>query len=852
MSQPSPATFPPAGLDGLDPEWSRLVSAADSAGVVRTWHVLDNRVEEAETTLLCVHGNPTWSYLWRSLLSHAPPGVRVVAVDQLDMGFSERTGGVRRLAQRIDDLESVAAALEISGKVVTVAHDWGGPISLGWAGRHRDQLAGVVLMNTAVHQPAGSPAPRLIRLARSRAVLDTLAVRTLGFVNGTLRLARPRLAPAVRHAYRVPYRGASRREAIATFVADIPLEDDHPSMAALTAVQQAVGEMAGVPSLLVWGAADPVFSDLYLRDLESRLDNPDVHRRPDAGHLTPEDLDIAAPVFDWVAGFGTAAQTVEPAALTPLWAEIERKGDSTDPAVTEMTGVKPSRSITFADLAADVGAVGAGLAAAGVEKGDRVSLLVPPGIDLTVVLYSCWRIGAVPVIVDAGLGPKGMTNALKSAAPKYLIGVDRALGAARALRWPGRRISVGSLSTVRRRALGVWKTLDEIRAMAPTSELPTPPTGDDFAVVVFTSGATGPAKGVVYRHRQAQAQRDALVRLYGITETDRLVAAFAPFALYGPAMGMPSVVPDMDVTMPGTLTATALAGAVQSIDATMVFASPAALVNVDRTSGELDDTQRGALDKVRLLMSAGAPVPAALLRRVSALVPAAELHTPYGMTEALPVADIDLGGVEAAGSGIGVCVGRPVDGLEIAISPIDDRGVSGGELTTDPHVVGEICVKAAHMRDHYDRLWATTSQASQPVGWHRSGDVGHLDDDGRLWVEGRMVHIVRTAGGVVTPVAIEHSAESVPGIAQAAAVGVGPPGSQVVVVVAVPDDPIRRSGLADLDLSDAVRAAVGVDIAAVLVVPALPVDKRHNSKINRTRVAAWAERALAGGRVGSP
>ncbi|MDH3518033.1 MAG: alpha/beta fold hydrolase, partial [Acidimicrobiia bacterium] len=148
----SPAELPPPGLPGLDPSWSRLVATPDLDGVGRTWHLLDNQVEEPSLTLLCVHGNPTWSYLWRRLVRAAPSGVRVIAVDQLDMGYSERTGTTRRLGQRIDDLHALTSALGLTGPVVTVAHDWGGPISLGWAQRNPDIVAGIVLANTAVEQ----------------------------------------------------------------------------------------------------------------------------------------------------------------------------------------------------------------------------------------------------------------------------------------------------------------------------------------------------------------------------------------------------------------------------------------------------------------------------------------------------------------------------------------------------------------------------------------------------------------------------------------------------------------------------------------------------------------------------
>ncbi len=485
----------------------------------------------------------------------------------------------------------------------------------------------------------------------------------------------------------------------------------------------------------------------------------------------------------------------------------------------------------------------------GVRAGDRVALLVPPGVDLTVCLYACWRMGAVTVVADAGLGARGMGMALKAAAPDYLVGIPRALAAARALGWPGRRIAVQEPSQVERRVLGIWSSLDEIRRMGDGQPSPPPPSPEDLAAVAFTSGATGPAKGVRYRHHQAQAQRDSLVALYEIGPDDRLVAAFAPFALYGPAMGISSVVPDMDVTAPATLDAGALGEAVAAIDATLVFASPAALANVCDTADALTERHREALASVRLLMSAGAPVSPLLLERAASLMPNAEPHTPYGMTEVLPVADITLASILDAGERDGVCVGTPIEGVDVLIDPLDPLGVPVGEPTPEAGISGEVCIRAAHVRDGYDRLWVTQHRASQPPGWHRSGDVGHIDEVGRLWIEGRLVHVISSDRGPISPVSIEHAAQSVGSVELAAAVGVGPSGTQRVVVVIEPSPRPRRPGLASRELTDQVRTAVGVEVAAVLVVPALPVDTRHNSKIDRTRVARWADDVLAGGRL---
>ncbi len=869
------ARLPPPGLAGLDPAWSRLVTVAGPDGVAHSWHVLDSdagpssgssdATAETRVTLLCVHGNPTWSYLWRRLLAAAPPGVRVVAVDQLGMGFSERLAAPRPFAQRIDDLGALTDALGVHGPVVTVAHDWGGPISLGWAVRHRDQLAGIVLTNTAVDQPAGTPAPALIRIVRSRGLLELLCVRTSAFVDGTLVLAHPQLPGAVRRAFRAPYGDAARRRAIGDFVRDIPLDLGHASWSDLVRLQADLATVADVPTLVLWGGLDPVFTDVHLADLRRRLPRAQVHRFATAGHLVVEDADVTTPVLDWVGDLGPPAEappTAPPAGMAdtrarrPLWSGLEQASEEAPDqvAVVELGGDGPPRSRTFAELDADVLDLAAGLVAWGVAPGDRVALLVPPGIDLVTAVYACWRAAATVVVADAGLGPRGIGRALRSADPAHLIGIPRALAAARALRWPGRAILAGARRNGAHRLLGAASTLDELRRSGAGCPPPPAPGPEDDAAVLFTSGATGPAKGVVYRHRQLEAQRDALAAAYAIGPSDRLVAAFAPFALYGPALGIPSVVPDMDVTAPGTLTATALADAVSAVDATLVFASPAALVNVVATGSELDGGQRQALGGVRVLLSAGAPVPASLLRRATALVPGAEAHTPYGMTEALPVADITLAAIEAAGPGNGVCVGRPLPGVQVAVSPLDDLGAAVGALTSDAGTTGEICVAAAHVKDRYDKLWATERTSSRDPGWHHTGDVGHLDDHGRLWVEGRLAHIITTAGGVVTPVGIELRVQQLDGVALAAAVGVGPAGTQQVVLVVATDPPASRPGAASPTLTAAVRTAAalagGPDVAAVLVRPALPVDLRHASKVDRADVAAWATQVLAGGRAG--
>ncbi|TFD31570.1 alpha/beta fold hydrolase [Cryobacterium cryoconiti] len=926
----------------MDAAFSRLVpvvSGASGHPVTRTWHLLDNGDRLAELgvtpvgTVLCVHGNPTWSYLWREFVTAATDAAanggeawRVIAVDQLEMGYSERSGARRPLAMRVRDLGELTDTLGLSGPVVTFGHDWGGSISLGWALDHPELLAGVMLLNTAVHQPEDAPVPAPLRLALRSSVLGRGTVATPAFLETTLALAHPPLPTAVKQAYRAPYRGAARRGGIGAFVADIPVPDAHESAAELARISGGIRDLV-VPALMLWGPTDPIFSDRYLDDLLDRLPHADVHRFEGAGHLVMEDVDYAAAALTWLGDRGLPADAsaggvpvpVESARSAghsrperahsgargegegegegeggwaaagqyPLWHYLDELQNSDETALIDMAppGGGAPRVVSWRLLSRRVRQLACGLDRLGVRKGDRVSLLIPPGADLTAVLYACVRIGAIVVVADAGLGLRGLTRAVRGARPDHVIGAAPGLLAARALDWPGQKISVARFPRAAMRALDISATLAELIALGVDEELPPPPEPGDTAAVLFTSGSTGPAKGVVYTHGQLAAVSHALYAQYGVGRGTGLVAGFAPFALLGPALGARSVTPDMDVTKPKTLTAASVAAAVAAIDATVVFLSPAALANVVTTADSLTAADHASLAGVECFLSAGAPVSEPLLAAAARLMPAASAHTPYGMTEGLLMADITLDGIREAlatrpltdptsalssvGSAVasstptdvpagpgGVCVGRATATTRIRTSALDARGRATGELSEVAGVTGEIVVSAPHVEDHYDRLWLTDRAARRGAvpgeRWHRTGDVGHLDTAGRLWVEGRLPHVITTAAGVLTPVGPEQRVESVAAVARAAVVGIGPAGTQQVVVVVETVTPARRVALADPELAAAVRAAAGLPLAAVLVVPHLPTDIRHNSKIDRTRLGRWAGGILSGARMTRP
>jgi len=492
-------------------------------------------------------------------------------------------------------------------------------------------------------------------------------------------------------------------------------------------------------------------------------------------------------------------------------------------------------------------ALAAGFSRQGISAGDRVAVLVPPSADLLAVVYGLWRLGATVVVIDAAHKPPAMIRALRGARLDHIVAIRRATPIVAAVRVPGVVIWRDRLAQLARESGGTVGTVG-----TAWEQVPDP---DADAVIVFTSGATGAAKPVAYSWARLAATAEVLRAAYDFEASDVLVAAFAPWSVMGPLVGLPSVIPQMDASRPGSLTADALGSAVAQAGGTVMWASPAAVRSVLASAPEGSDERAELQERtrsLRLLLIAGAPVSRALIGEVTACWPDVDVRTPYGMTEVLPATDVRAAEIVAAEARGGVLVGRPLPGVEIAIAALDERGEPGARLSADPGILGEVALRARHGKSRYDARAFTERHAGRNPGWHRTGDVGRLDDQGRLRIEGRLAHVITTADGPLGPVSIEQVLDEalVNDGVQAAAVGVGPSGAQVVVVVLAPATAKGRRSrlrLAAPELVERVRASVPI-AAAVLWRDAMPVDIRHGAKVDRGQLAQEADRLLAGRR----
>jgi olefin beta-lactone synthetase len=542
------------------------------------------------------------------------------------------------------------------------------------------------------------------------------------------------------------------------------------------------------------------------------------------------------------------------------------------PASRDASGNAIYTQLTFEELDRESDRLARGLAEMGVTQGTRLVLAVPPSLEFIALTFALFKAGAVTVLIDPGMGRENIFRCLQSVNPDGFVAIPlaHAFRVIKRRKFPNARFNV----TVNgRRWFWGGSTYKNLLGAESVDFQVAKTEATDQAAIIFTSGSTGPPKGVIYEHGMFNAQVDLLRDFYGIQPGEIDLSGFPLFALFNAAMQVTTVIPDMDPTKPAQVDPAKILEAIRDQRVTQAFGSPAIWNRVGRHC-EKTGEKLGTLKRV---LSAGAPVPIHVLQRMTDAFeppvsnrgaregkmsqPVAAMHTPYGATESLPVASISSVEVLAetaskSREGAGTCVGKPFPQVKIRIVEISNNVIEqiddAAELPTGE--IGEILVQAPSTTRQYFELPEATAMAKVAGAdgsfWHRMGDVGWLDETGRLWFCGRKAHIVDTEIGRMFTIPCEAIFNEHPHIFRSALVGIGDKPNQQPVLIAepepghFPDSPSSKEQLTNelLELGTANRLTKSIN--QILFHRSLPVDIRHNVKIFREKLVPWAKNQI--------
>jgi acyl-CoA synthetase (AMP-forming)/AMP-acid ligase II len=503
-------------------------------------------------------------------------------------------------------------------------------------------------------------------------------------------------------------------------------------------------------------------------------------------------------------------------------------------------------TLTFAELDAEVDAWCGRMAKCGVRRGDRTLVMVRQGLPLIAAVFALFKLGAVPVVIDPGMGFESFLACVARSRPRVLVGIPMARFVSRIFRQAFRTVEVRVSAS---NSLTGRLTKPNARRRVPAFETARSTAGE-LAAILFTSGSTGSPKGVCYEHGMFEAQVRLIRTTYDITPGEIDLPLLPIFALFNPALGMTTIVPEIDPRKPAGFDPEKIVQAILQEKVTSSFGSPTFWNKI----GVYCAGKNVTLPSVRRVLCAGAPVPARLWQTSRQFLSNGQLHSPYGATEALPVTSLSADERETIPAGPGACVGYPVSEMEVRIiEPMDGR-ISTLADTQEYRrgQIGEIIVRGPVVTRMYDDMPPATAAAKIAFAnergsgfWHRMGDCGYLDSDGRLWFCGRKVERVETAEEILYTEPCEQVFREHPRARRCALVGLGERGQQTpaIVVEAKIKDAAEGSALARELHALGAKNAFTARIVTFLFRPSFPVDVRHNAKIHRLALANWAATA---------
>ena len=514
------------------------------------------------------------------------------------------------------------------------------------------------------------------------------------------------------------------------------------------------------------------------------------------------------------------------------------------------------RRLSFQELNGRADGLAWYMQAKGVRPGVRVMLMVRPSADFISLTFALFKLGAVAILIDPGMGYRNMLRCIAGVKPQVFIGIPAAHLFRLLFRAPFRSVRSFFCCGSSWGLLG--PDICQEAGISSQSFPVYPARADELAAIIFTTGSTGPPKGVRYEHGVFNAQLRLIRDYYQIGPGQIDQPGFPLFALFATALGARAVIPDMDPTRPARVDPRKFIRSLQEQQVTYSFGSPAIWNVVSRYCLE----QGIVLKHLRQVLMAGAPIPGDLVARVQAILPpGARIHTPYGATESLPI--VSMEGKEIVEStwplsrqGHGICVGRPLPGMEIRVIALADGPVPlwDDALCLPAGEIGEIVVRGAVVtrayenNDQENRLAKIMDKGSF---WHRMGDLGYLDSQGRLWFCGRRAHRVKAKAATLFTIPCEAIINEHPDVSRSALVGIPDPhhpGWQRPVMIV---EPVRSRKIKGDRLLAEVRVVAAASpltesIQLFLIHPDFPVDIRHNAKIFREKLSDWARKQTGG------
>ena len=475
----------------------------------------------------------------------------------------------------------------------------------------------------------------------------------------------------------------------------------------------------------------------------------------------------------------------------------------------------------------------------GISKGDSVLLAVKPGYQLILIAFALFHLGAIPVIIDPGMGTKAFLKCVQNTRPIALVGIPLVHILSKffpkAFRSVKKTVSVNQNTFINK--INQCK-LEQIVNPAPSSS-------DELAAIVFTSGSTGAPKGVCYTHQIFNAQIAHLKADFGLTKGENDLATLPIFALFNPALGITSVIPEMNPRKPALADPQKLVQAMQEFEINTAFASPI----IGQKIYSFCKSSNISLPLIKRLLLAGAPTSPILIKNLSKFIPNGEVILPYGATEALPLSAITQSQVEqlehSINSGKGACLGKPLHGNTIKIMPISMSPFESGEncpKELKPGDIGEICVSGPVVSEKYYRMPGATCDSKFNDGknfFHRMGDLGYYDENGLLRFMGRKVERVITKDGPLETERCEPLVNAMKNISRSALIGIGRGRIKEPCLVVemsktneISFETLKANILKKLNLH-----LPKFSFRFVVLEKCLPVDSRHNAKIHRLSLA---------------